>query len=135
MAAGLATATESAAVGAVDSKVVDLVYPASADRATVATTLQKDVRQILVEAGLTVSNSQILAVREEDAFDYIGLKLTATGDIAALDAALSAIAGYLPVLLVEELDIWPQRTGSRGGEAQQQELSVSLQLLSLRASQ
>ena len=100
-----------------------------------ATTLQKDVRQILVEAGLTVSNSQILAVREEDAFDYIGLKLTATGDIAALDAALSAIAGYLPVLLVEELDIWPQRTGSRGGEAQQQELSVSLQLLSLRASQ
>ena len=34
--------------GKVDMQVVNLVYPGSADRATVSATLQKDVHQILI---------------------------------------------------------------------------------------
>ncbi len=121
--------------GKVDRQVVNLVYPVTAERATVSAALQKDVRQILVEAGLSVTNSQVLPVREENTFDYIGLKLTVTGDVAGLDAAMIALAGYTPRLLVESLDVWPARANRRKGETKVQAISASLQLLSLRAAQ
>ena len=119
----------------VDKQVVNLAYPATTDRATVSATLQTNIRQLLVEAGLSVSNSQVLPVREKDAFDYIGLKLTVTGDVASLDAALAAITGYLPMLLVESLEVWPARANRRKDAIEVQEISASLQLLSLRAIQ
>jgi general secretion pathway protein M len=111
----------------------NLVYPPMADPAAVSAALQKDMRQILVEAGLSVSNSQVLPVRVKDDFDYIGLKLTVTGDVAGLDAALVAIAGYSPVVLVESLDVWPNRGSRRKDKVQEQTISAALQLLSLRA--
>jgi general secretion pathway protein M len=101
----------------------------------VSARLQTSVRQILVEAGLSITNSQVLPVREEDTFDYIGLKITVDGDIAALDIALSAIAGYRPLLLVESLDVWPARSSRRKGQQETQVISASMQLLSLRAAQ
>lgn len=121
--------------GRVDRQVLNLVYPASTDRATVSAGLQKDVREIMAEAGLSVSNSQVLPVREEDAFDHIGIKLTVTGDVAGLDAALAAIGAYMPLLLVESLEILPNRGRRRKEKVEQQSLSVSMQLLSLRAVQ
>ena len=119
----------------VDKQVVNLVYPATEDRATVSASLQKNVRQLFVEAGLSVSNSQVMPVREKDTFDYIGLKLTVTGDVAALDAAMIAVAGYMPLLLVESLDVWPARGSSRNGNNKVQTINASLQLLSLRSVQ
>jgi len=119
----------------VDKRVERLAYPATEDRATVSARLQKNARQIFVEAGLSVSNSQVLPVREKNAFDYIGLKLTVTGDVAALDTAMIAITGYRPLLLVESLDVWPTRGSSRKSTINEQTVSASLQLLSLRAVQ
>lgn len=123
------------AAGEVDMRVVDLVYPAAEDRATVSTRLQKEVREMLVEAGLSVSNSQVLPVREQDLFDYVGVKLTVTGDLASLDAALVAIASYMPLLLVESLDVLPRGAGRRSADSDEQAISATLQLLSLRALQ
>ena len=117
----------------VDKQVAELVYQSAADRASVSATLQTTVRQILVEAGLSVSNSQVLPVRKEGDFDYIGLNLTVTGPLAALDIALAAIGGYSPVLLVESLDVWPNRMRRSVGANAEQTISASLQLLSLRA--
>jgi general secretion pathway protein M len=121
--------------GKVDRQVVNLVYPVSADRATVSATLQKDVRQILIEAGLSVTNSQVMPVREKEEFDFIGLKLTVKGGVASLDAALIAIAGYKPQLLVESLDVWPTRASRVKDEQKAQVISASLQVLALRAVQ
>ena len=56
--------------GKVGGQVVNLVYPASNDQATVSATLQTEVRQILTAAGMSVSNSQVLRVREEENFDF-----------------------------------------------------------------
>ena len=75
-----------------------------------------------------------LPVREEDEFDYISLKLTVTGDLADLDTALAALSGYTPLLLVESLDIWPNR-GAALKEQPAQTISATLQLFSLRAVQ
>lgn len=121
--------------GSADRQLTELVYPVTEDRAAVAARLQKDVRQILVEAGLTVSNSQVLPVREVEAFDYIGLKVTLSGKIDGLDAALVALSAYTPLLLIESLEVWPNRQSRRKGEPNQQTLTASMQLLSLRAVQ
>ena len=120
-----------------DRLMVDLVYPVTEDRTAVAARLQQDVRQMLVEAGLSVSNSQVLPVREEQMFDFIGLKLTVNGDIAALDGGLAALASHTPLLLVESLEIWPNRTSRRKNDDDDspQTLSATLQLFSLRAVQ
>ena len=119
----------------VGKQVVNLVYAASADRATVSAALQTDLRQILVDAGLSVTNSQVLPVREEEAFDYIGVKLTVTGSIDGLDAGLVALAAYMPLVLVESLDVWSTRTSHRKVDVPAQTISATLQLLSLRAVQ
>ena len=121
--------------GKVGDEVVGLVYPASDDRATVSAALQTEVRQILISAGMSVVNSQVLPVREREAFDYIGIKLTVNGDAESLDSALSGLASYMPLLLVESIDVHPQRRGRRQKGPEQQVLTVTLQLLSLRAVQ
>ena len=113
----------------VDTQVQNLFYPVSADQAEVSATLQTDVRRTLVESGLSVNNSQVLPVRQRERFDYIGVKLTATGDLAGLDAALAALSTHKPALVVESLEIWPNRAQA------QQAITASLQLLSLRAVQ
>lgn len=119
----------------VDSQVLELVYPASEDQDAVAAELQTQVRDIFDKAGLSVSNSQVLPVRAQGNFDYIGVKLTVKGSLPALDEALAGIAAYMPLVLVESLDVYPART-ARGKDAEvAQQLTASLQLLSLRAMQ
>ena len=111
--------------------VATLVYPASRDAASVSTTLQTSIRQIFSDAGLTVSNSQVLPVREKEHFNYINVNLTVQGDISGVDAALTDIAEFRPLLLVESLEMRPLRSGRAG--AKDQIVVVSLQLLALRA--
>ena len=72
---------------AVDSQVLELVYPATEDQATVSAELQTNVRDIFGKAGLSVSNSQVLPARAQGNFDYIAVKLTVSGDLPALDEA------------------------------------------------
>ncbi len=120
----------------VDSQVLTLVYPASEDQATVAANLQTKVRDIFSTAGLSVTNSQVLAAREQGNFDYIGVKLTVKGSLPALDEALAGIGSYLPLVLVESLDIYPARAarGKRESGSAEQVVTANLQLLSLRAA-
>tara|TARA_R110001592_G_scaffold215025_2_gene468284 strand:+ start:53198 stop:53764 length:567 start_codon:yes stop_codon:yes gene_type:complete len=119
----------------VDSQVLELVYPVSEEQATVSAELQTQVRDIFSKAGLSVTNSQVLPVRAEGSFDYISVKLTVSGTLPALDEALAGVAAYLPLVLVESMDVYPARS-ARGGEAgDQQQLTASLQLLSLRFAQ
>lgn len=120
---------DSAAQGS--KEVVKRVYPASGDRATVSAQLQTNARHIFSEAGLTVSNSQVLPLREQENFDYISIRLTVEGDLSALDTALAEIADFRPLLLVESLDMRPLRSGRKVKGAQV--VSATLQLLSLRA--
>lgn len=118
---------------AVQQQATKLAYPVTADKAGVAANLQADIRQLMTDAGLSVSNSQVLPVREEEKFDYIGVKLTVDGDVAALDAALAELANVSPVIVVESLDVWPKRSSRRKDAPAVQEITASIRLLSLRA--
>ena len=112
-------------------EVAMLVYPASRDVASVSTALQTNIRRIFSDAGLTVSNSQVLPPREKEHFDYINIKLTVQGDVSGVDAALTDVAEFRPLLMVESLEMRPLRSGPSG--AKEQIVVVSLQLLALRA--
>ncbi len=116
-----------------DSQVLNLVYPPTDDSATVSAALQKDIRQIMTDAGLSVSNSRILPVLQEENFDRIGLSLTVSGELDALDSALLAMAAYKPLLLVDAMDIKPKRMSRSRDKNGQQIVTVSFQLLTLRA--
>jgi general secretion pathway protein M len=109
-----------------------LAYPAEGDTATVSAALQTSIRKILTNAGLTVSNSQVLRVREKENFDYISIRITVEGDLSGLDAALTGIAQFKPLLLVESLEMSPVRTGRK--DARIQPIKATQQMLSLRAA-
>lgn len=123
------------AAQAVSSQVSDLVYPASTDQATVSAELQSNVRDVLGKAGLSVTNSQVLAVREQGNFDQLGVKLAVSGELPALDDALAQLAVYRPLVLVESLEVYPARARRGADEAEQQLVTASVQVLSLRAVQ
>jgi general secretion pathway protein M len=112
-------------------EVARLAYPAVGDAATVSASLQTNVRKILTDAGLTVSNSQVLPLREKENLDYISIRLTVEGDLSGIDAALTGIARFSPLLLVESLEIRSVRSGR--DKSRTQRIKATLQLLSLRA--
>jgi general secretion pathway protein M len=118
-----------------DARLRDLAYPSSDDRAAVSATLQNSVREIVASAGLSVTNSQVLPIKQEQGFDRIGVKLTVTGTIESLDAALMELTAYLPLLLVESIEIFPESQSRRKDKGAERKLTASLQLLSLRSTQ
>jgi general secretion pathway protein M len=77
----------------------------------------------------------VLPAREQGSFDYIAVKLTVTGGLPALDEALAGIGAYLPLVLVESLDVYPARAARGKSEGQEQQITANIQLLSLRAVQ
>jgi general secretion pathway protein M len=117
----------------VGGRIAELVYPASSDPASVAADLQKNIRELIAATGLTVSNSRIMPASQTESFDSVGLSLTVNGDLAALDEALGEIAAYSPVLMVESLDVRPNRAARRSTPEDQQTVTASLQLSSLRS--
>lgn len=124
-----------AALDRVNSRVQDLVYPASEDAASISAALQNRIREILADAGFAVENSQVLPAVREEGFERIAVKLTLSGDMAALDTALLDLATYSPLLLVESLEVWPEREGRGAEKSSAQRLGATLQLLSLRSVQ
>ena len=118
-----------------DARLQGLVYPASQEPATVSAALQKNVREIAAEAGLTVSDSQVLKVVEEEGFERIGVKLTVSGSVAALETALQDLTTYVPLLLVESIEVFPDMRSRKRDAPPAQQVTASMQLLSLRALQ
>ena len=118
----------------VSTIIADHYYPKSSDPAAVAASLQSDARRLLVESGLEVTNSQVLPVRKREGFDYVAVKLVARGGLDALDQSLNELAAYRPVILVESLDVIPNRRG-RTQTLESQSINTSMQLLSLRVAQ
>ncbi|MEE4277599.1 MAG: type II secretion system protein GspM [Halieaceae bacterium] len=108
-----------------------LVYPADEDSSALAASLQAEIRRIFDEAGMDVTNSQVLPARgdEGEPFQHISLKVTLSGGIDQLDASLRGLAALRPRLLIESMDVFPAR--GRNGE-QGQNLSAVIQLAALK---
>lgn len=114
--------------------VANEIYAGQGDAASVSATLQAEARDILIDAGLEVTNSQVLPVRKHERHDYVGVKLVAQGDIEALDAALTALLAFRPRMFVETIDVIPRRVRSGANAVAEQTITVTIQLLSVRAA-
>ncbi|MEP4487247.1 MAG: type II secretion system protein GspM [Halioglobus sp.] len=128
----------TASAGTAEQSIAGLVYRSSDNAESVAANLQTSVRQILTGAGLAVVNSQVLPPAQRGAFEHVGLRLTARGSLAGLDAALAEVSAFRPLLLVEMVEARPTRTSSRRNATETesaQTLDVTLQVFSLRAVQ
>ncbi len=119
----------------VDSRVLDLVFPASEERAALAARLQQDLRRIFTEAGLQIKNSQVLPAREVLGLEHVTVKTQVSGELQAFDAALEEISNYSPLILVESMAVTPVRRSRRQRAAGLQELTANVQLLALRQRQ
>jgi len=120
-------------VGRLGSQVTTLVYPPTEDSAAVSAALQSDIRQIMTGAGLTVSNSRILPLVQEENFDRIGVTLTVSGGLDALDAALLDMAKYTPLILIDAIDIKPKRMTRSRDKNGEQIVTATIALLTMRA--
>ena len=110
-----------------------LVYPPDQDASALAAVLQAEARALLSQAGMAISNSQVLPVRQDEMFDRIAVKLTVAGSLRALDEALIAIASAQPSIIVETMDAFPARASRRSDGESEQSLTAVLQLMVLRA--
>jgi len=117
----------------INNIVADHIYPASSAAEAVAASLQAEARRMLSDAGMGITNSQVLRPRKRDQFDYVSVKIVARGTLTQLDQGLSELEQFRPVIFVESLDAFPNRR-RRKQEAETQVLTVSLQLLSLRSA-
>lgn len=105
------------ASSAAESTLRDLAFPPGRDSAAVAASLQQEVREVMTEAGMSVTGSQILATRLGEGYDRITLDISADGNIDALDESLAALELMRPLLFVESLKIRPARTRRGAAEA------------------
>ena len=119
----------------VESRVLDLVFPASEERAALAARLQQDLRRIFTEAGLQIKNSQVLPAREILGLEQVTVKTQVSGELDALDAALEEVSNYSPLVLVESLAVTPVRRSRRQRADGLQELTANIQLLAFRQGQ
>lgn len=109
------------------------VYADEQDPSALAASLQAEARQIFAEAGLAISNSQVLPVRRGELFDEVAVKIAVEGSIAAFDTALVGIAAHRPRMLVEAIDVFPVSGPGRGAQYARQALTAVVQLKVLRA--
>jgi general secretion pathway protein M len=109
-----------------------VAYPAEQDATALAAALQADVRQLMDAAGMYVSNSQVLPVKQEDLFERVTVKLTVSGTTEAFSSALAALSAQRPQLLIEALDAFPERDGRRADESTAQVVKAVVQVFALR---
>ncbi len=122
----------------------DFTYSADRDSPTTAAAMQRDTRELLVNAGLSVSGSQILPARKSADFDRLSLDITAQGNIDELDQAFAGIQALRPLVFVESVDLKPVRARrSRrakveedgAAEGDPRKLTARFQLFSLRLTE
>lgn len=120
------------ALSGVNNVMNDHIYLETTDAAAVSASLQAEARRILGQSGMEVTNSQVLPVRKRDTFDYVSVKVVARGGLDQLDQSLADLARFRPVIFIESLDAFPNRK-RRASDSEEQTLTVTMQLLSLRA--
>jgi general secretion pathway protein M len=116
----------------------ELAYADDTSTATVLAAMQQLIRDAMTDAGLSVSSSQILPIRQIDGFQRLSLDISVVGNIGEAEEAIASLALLRPLVLIESTNVKPVRTRKRrGAEAETQErdsrqISIRLRLLSLR---
>lgn len=117
------------AVLAVDGQLSDLAFGADLDSSKLTTQVQQQSRTIFRDSGMVVTGSQVSKIIEEGGLAKIGVSLTLEGSLGALEAALLEVAHARPLMIVDEVEISPER---RHRNSREQNLEVSIKLFCLQ---
>lgn len=95
--------------------------------------LQNIVKTAVTDAGGQLTSTQGLPGKIDNGFNRVAVRVRMTGNIETLRSILHSIAGAVPVLIVDQLDITPVR-GARNRTSNKIEpnaqLNVSFQVVS-----
>lgn len=128
---------------AADNVLSELAYPVDRESAMTAAAMQQEIRELMTDAGVSISGSQILPVRKLEGFDRLSLDISVEGNIDALDEALSSLELMRPLVFVDSVKVKPaprRRVARRAGRPQPaaaddgdpRKLSARFRLFSLR---
>lgn len=110
-----------------------LAYPAVKDVETTGAVMQRSVREVMSQAGMTINGSRILPVKVRNGYDKIALSITATGNMTAFTNSLKALKDMTPIVIVETINVKPAKTKrTRGSSVSAQNVLVKFNVLSLR---
>jgi general secretion pathway protein M len=116
----------------------ELAYGDDTATATVSASMQQLIRDAMTDAGMSVSSSQILPIRQIDGFQRLSLDISVVGNISEAEEAIANLALLKPLVLIESTSVKPVRTRARRGEGaaakerDSRQISLRLRLLSLR---
>lgn len=117
-------------VAVADSMLAELVY---ASEAEVSTSLQRDLQELIIASDMKVTNSRILTSAEFDNFEKIEFQFSIEGSMTAFDRVLTELAAFEPLVLVESMEIHPNRILPNRPEFSTQRITATIVLLSLKA--
>lgn len=117
----------------------EVAYPAFKDAATTGAAMQKEVRELMIEAGMSIAGSQVLPRQAGQGFDRLTLEITAEGNTEALEQVLASLEVMRPLVFVRSLTVKPKRSArrrSRGADdmavGDTRNVNARFQLVSLR---
>lgn len=117
----------------------EIAYPVLRDSAATAAAMQKEIRELMTDAGLSISGSQVLPRQAEQGFDRLTLDITAEGNTGALEQALAELESMRPVVFVKSVNIKPARVSRRRSRNREEptigdarKVTARFQLISLR---
>ncbi|PKM12842.1 MAG: general secretion pathway protein GspM [Gammaproteobacteria bacterium HGW-Gammaproteobacteria-3] len=100
--------------------------------------LQQVIKAAVTSADGTLTSTQVMPGKNEGEFTLIAVKVRMSGDIETLRSVLYRIETAVPLLVIDELDIRPER-GVRNRKTRQLEpsnkLNVSFQVSSFMSKQ
>lgn len=114
-----------------EDRLQGLVYRIDGDASALGNHMQQALRSVFVQAGLSVSGSQLLPVRQQESLTRLRLRVNASGELESITDLLLALAEYEPVVVIDQFELKPERR--RRGE-QHQRLSVSMIVSSFAVS-
>ncbi len=113
-----------------------LAYPSSGETAMVTAAMQQNIRQVMGDAGFSVSGSQILPATREGNLQLLHLDLTVSGTVESLDLALLRLRDLRPVVIVKSAELKPSRLRRQLGKSKPaqnaRQITGRFELLSLR---
>lgn len=102
------------------------VIPSEQDANAAGNEAQQRIRSILSAAGLEISSSQVLPLKEEIHFDRIPLSVRAEGEQIAVLTGLAGLAEQKPAILIDAITVQGAGAPIKGVQRLGVQLSLSI---------
>lgn len=104
----------------------ELTYSGESKPGALANNMQQSMRELFVEASLTVSGSQVLPAITQAEFTRIRVRLSVSGEVGSLTDILIMLGDQSPIVVIDSIEVKPKRQRRRAAKTQELDASVVL---------